>query len=493
MSLTNILILVGFSLGIFFLSVFNRTRILRNPLLLILSTGVIFWLQPALPIRGLDFWLPVATLSLVVMGWVVTSKPEERNSRASLITGGMVAATVLAIALTRYFGMLGVFTPSRPPQTTVVVIVLAVIIFLVCMGYVITKMGGLRTRPYKTIIPGSFPYVVAIVMLLGVLVALKLPVLTAWLSGVLRQWSGQSRELASALDLRWLGFSYIAFRLVHTLRDRQNGRLPAMALDEYFIYMLFFPAISAGPIDRSERFIKDLRQPFIPSADALGGASKRLILGLLKKFVAADLLAMIALNAANAAQVNSTGWAWVLVYAYTLQIFFDFSGYTDIAIGMGLLMGFKLPENFNAPYLKPNLTQFWNNWHMTLTQWFRAYFFNPLTRALRSAQKPVSVWMVILITQLATMLLIGLWHGITLNFVLWGLWHGLGMFIQNRWSDWTKPLSADIQQKPGLNKAVTVFTTLLTFHFVALGWVWFALPSMDLSMRVFGRLFGMGA
>lgn len=481
MSLTNILILVGISLGIFILSNFNNTRVLRKPLLLIISTGVIFWLQPALPIRGLDFWMPVATLTLVAMGWVLTSKPEERSSRASLITGVIVLATVLMIAFTRTLGMTGVITPSRPPQTLSVLIVLissALIIFIV---YKLLKGKS------------SLPYIVGIVVLLAIFVALKLPVLTEWLSGALRLWSRQSRELASALDLRWLGFSYIAFRLIHTLRDRQNGRLPAMALDEYFIYMLFFPAISAGPIDRSERFIKDLRQPFIPSADAFGGASKRLVIGLLKKFVAADLLAMVALNAANASQVSSSGWAWVLVYAYTFQIFFDFSGYTDIAIGMGLLMGIKLPENFNTPYLKPNLTQFWNNWHMTLTQWFRAYFFNPLTRALRSAKKPVPIWLVILITQVATMTLIGLWHGITLNFVLWGLWHGLGMFIQNRWSDWTKPLSARIQEKPGLNKVVTVFTTLLTFQFVALGWVWFALPSMDLSLRVFGRLFGMGA
>ena len=195
----------------------------------------------------------------------------------------------------------------------------------------LARLNWLRTGRF-----GTVPYITGIVVLLAVFVALKLPVLTEWLSGILRLWNGQSRELASALDLRWLGFSYIAFRLIHTLRDRQNGRLPAMALDEYFIYMLFFPAISAGPIDRSERFIKDLRQPFIPSADALGGASKRLVIGLLKKFVAADLLAMIALNATNAVQVSSSGWAWILVWAYSLQIFFDFSGYTDIAIGMGL-------------------------------------------------------------------------------------------------------------------------------------------------------------
>lgn len=481
MSLINILILVGFSLAIFIFSKFNHTLKLRNPLLLVLSTGVIFWLQPALPIRGLDFWLPVATLALVALGWMLTSKPEERNPRATLITGALVIGAVLVIALTRYLGMTGIITPSRPPQTLSVIVVLTAVAMVLFLSYILLKGKS------------SLPYIVGVTILLVIFAALKLPVLTEWVSGLLRLWSGQSRELATALDLRWLGFSYIAFRLIHTLRDRQNGRLPAMALDEYFIYMLFFPAISAGPIDRSERFIKDLRQPFIPSAEVLGAASKRLVIGLLKKFVIADLLAMIALNAVNAGQINSTGWAWVLVYAYAFQIFFDFSGYTDIAISMGLLIGIKLPENFNAPYSKPNLTQFWNNWHMTLTQWFRAYFFNPLTRALRSSKKPVPVWAVILITQLTTMTLIGLWHGITFNFVLWGLWHGLGIFIQNRWSDWTKPLSARIQQNPFLNKVVTLFTTLLTFQFVALGWVWFALPSTDLSLQVFGRLFGMGA
>jgi heme/copper-type cytochrome/quinol oxidase subunit 4 len=205
MSLTNILILVGISLGIFILSYFNRTRVLRKPLLLILSTGVIFWLQPALPIRGLDFWLPVATLTLVALGWVLTSRPEERSSRASLTTGAMVIGTVLAIALTRILGMTGVITPSRPPQTLSVVIVLAAIVFtLLLFSWLYGRQSGRF---------GTVPYAVGIIVLLMIFVALKLPVLTEWLSGVLRLWSRQSRELASALDLRWLGFSYIAFRL----------------------------------------------------------------------------------------------------------------------------------------------------------------------------------------------------------------------------------------------------------------------------------------
>ncbi|KAF0109583.1 MAG: hypothetical protein FD147_2185 [Chloroflexi bacterium] len=479
MSLLNILILIGLSFGVFVLCLFPRARGMRSPLLLAASVAVIYWLQPALPIRGLDFWLPTATLLITALGWALTSKPEERDQRASLITASIITGTVLVIALTRYLGSAGVLTPTRPPQTVTVILAL-----LGCAAFVlvISRLKKVTTRALA----------LAIVLILLIFILLKLPQLTLFVSGFLRGLTGQSRELASPLDLRWLGFSYIAFRLIHTLRDRQSGRLPGITLGEFFIYILFFPAISAGPIDRSERFIRDLRQPFIPYADQLGAGTKRLVLGLLKKFVLADSLALIALNAANASQVQHAGWMWALVYAYTLQIFFDFSGYTDIAIGMAQLMGIRLPENFNAPYLKPNLTQFWNNWHMTLTQWFRAYFFNPLTRALRSGAKPVPLWLVILITQLLTMLLIGLWHGITLNFVLWGCWHGLGMFAQNRWSEWTRPLSLRVQARPALNRVVTVFTTLLTFQFVALGWVWFALPSAALSTRVLARLFGMG-
>ena len=485
MSLSSILILIGLSLVVFAACLFPRTRQLRNPLLLILSVGVIFWLQPALPIRGLDFWLPLLTLAVTALGWVLTSKPEERNLQKSLSTTTFLFGTVLVIALTRYLGVTGILTPSRPPQTLPVLVGL---IGIGVVGFFIAWLGQKKKGGSQ-----ALPYTIGIVFLLVIFVMLKLPALTLWISGLLRSWGGQSVELASALDLRWLGFSYIAFRLIHTLRDRQSGRLPGMALDEYFIYVLFFPAISAGPIDRSERFIKDLRQPFAPGADALGTGGKRLVLGLFKKFVLADLLAIMALNSTNAAQLQSTGWSWLVVFAYALQIYFDFSGYTDIAIGMGTWMGIHLPENFNSPYLKPNLTHFWNNWHMTLTQWIRAYVFNPLTRKLRSGKKPTPVWLVVLITQLTTMTLIGLWHGITLNFLIWGLWHGLGIFIQNRWSDWTKPLSLRIQQKPGLNRMVTVFTTLLTFVYVALGWVWFALPSTALSLQVFMRLFGMGA
>lgn len=215
---------------------------------------------------------------------------------------------------------------------------------------------------------------------------------------------------------------------------------------------------------------------------------RRLGWGLFKKFVIADSLALMALNAQNSGLVNSTGWAWVMMYAYTLQIYFDFSGYTDVALGLGRMLGIHLPENFDRPYLRSNLAQFWNNWHISLTQWFRSYFFYPFALFLRSKKMPA--WSMILLTQLSTMTLIGLWHGVTWNFVAWGLWHGFGLFIHNRWHDWHRARNTGKAVPPFRQHASNALGVLLTFNFVAIGWVWFVLPTPDLAVHFIARLFG---
>lgn len=480
MSLANILVLIGISLSIHILCLFPQARKLRNPLLLVASIFVIFWLQPALPIRGLDFWLPVTTILIAVLGWVLTSSAEEREPVKLRITASILAVTILGIALTRFIGTTGFLTASRPPQTHIVALVLLIS----------TGVFFALSRVKK---PANALLSTAILGLLLIFLVLKLPELTGLASSALRGLTGQSRELASAFDIRWLGFSYIAFRLIHTLRDRQTGHLPALSLEEYLVYMLFFPAFNAGPIDRAERFVAWLRQPLIPEPRHLEQGGKRLVLGLFKKFVLADTLAIIALNGTSALQAQGSGWTWLMLYAYGFQIFFDFSGYTDIAIGLGELVGIRLPENFNRPYLKSSLTRFWDNWHITLTQWFRAYFFNPLTRALRTKARWMPAWLVILVTQLTTMVLIGLWHGVTWNFVLWGAWHGIGLFINNRWSSATSAWSTRVQERPALKGLVNTLSVLVTFHYVTLGWVWFALPDLATSTRVFAGLFGLGA
>ena len=479
MTLRDILIFIA--LGLLIRGV-SRWAGARAWLLYLVSILAVFWLQPLSPVRYLDFWLPAATLGLGALGWVATTPPEQRAWRANAPALAALAGVVLLLGLTRFLSADGILTAARPPQFELV-LAGVVLVALLAAG-----LGRLRLTPGRLW--------AGIVLLIALLVVLKSPPLAAAASVALRTLVDQGTARAAAADLRWLGFSYLAFRMIHTLRDRQNGRLPAVSFREYMTYLLFYPAFTAGPIDRIERFIKDLRQVVVfRSAPEIGLAGQRLALGLFKKFVVADGLALFALNAANAPQVQSAGWTWLLVYAYALQIYFDFSGYTDLAIGLGRLVGIALPENFNAPYLKPNLTQFWNNWHMTLTLWFRAYWFNPLTRSLRTAKTAAgaarfSPFGVLLVTQLSTMVLIGLWHGVTWNFVLWGAWHGVGLLAQNRFTDWMKPRYVRLANRPRLQSGVTALTTLATFHYVALGWVFFALPDPALSLRVFGKLFG---
>lgn len=446
----------------------------RTYLLLTISVFAVYWFQPAIPLRSFDFWLPSITLALVILTWWITSKPEAWRARPNFIALGVIVTIATLVELTRYLAA-PVITTSPPPQ------VLPYLLFVLIAASSILLFAWLSQRRAWTLSA-------AIILLIAILLILKSPELSLQTSIFFRTLTNRPIETALPTDLRWLGFSYIAFRLIHVLRDKQMGRLPELSLAEFGTYVIFFPSLAAGPIDRAERFAQDLGKEFRRTQDETLSAGQRLVLGLFKKFVIADALALIALNDTLAAQVRTTGWMWIVLYAYAFQIYFDFSGYTDIAIGIARLAGIKLPENFAAPYLKPNLTQFWSSWHMTLTQWIRSYFFNPLNRWIRG-YKSIPAWTMILLGQLATMLIIGLWHGVTVNFIFWGLWHGLGLFIQNRWSDFAKTRLNP--ENPRLKSALQVGGVLLTFHFVALGWVFFALSEPALSWRVLLALSGL--
>src|SRR5688572_27164036 len=454
----------------------RSARTLRLYLLLGFSILAVYWFQPALPLRSFDFWLPSLSLALTVLTWLIISPSGALRLRENLAGLAITVGLATVIDLSRYVLPDPVITATTPPQ------LFQYFGFLLLVGLALASFGWISRRQTWTISS-------TIILLIAILIILKTPALSLQTSILFRTLANRPIENAAFTDLRWLGFSYIAFRLIHVLRDKQTGRLPELSLPEFGTYVVFFPALVAGPIDRAERFSQDLRREFSLTQDETLLGGQRIFLGLFKKFVIADTLAMIALNDALATQVRTTGWMWVIVYAYAFQIYFDFSGYTDIAIGIARLVGIKLPENFAAPYTRPNLTQFWNNWHMTLTQWFRSYFFNPFNRWIRG-YKNIPAWAMILIGQLATMLLIGLWHGITLNFIFWGIWHGLGLFLQNRWSDFVRTRFPAMGQNQGLQPALQVSGILLTFHFVALGWVFFALSNPSLSWQVFMKLFG---
>jgi alginate O-acetyltransferase complex protein AlgI len=457
----------------------------RGWALLAVSVIAIYWLQPALPIRFSDYILPTATILLTLICWSVTRAEGQVITRQDFIALGVIVALVVGLSFMRFVEADYRLTASRPPEPLAVIITLAVI-GAVAVG-----------TQYIVSVPNRRVLTLMILLIVVLFVIFKTEPLAAGLSRFWRGQTGQDVSLAGMVDLNWLGFSYVAFRLIHTLRDRQTGLLPVLTLREYLTYMIFFPAYAAGPIDRAERFVTDLR-----AIDSLGGkgliaprfteGATRIMIGLLKKFVIADSLAAgLSLSAANAAQADSTFGLWVLTYGYTLRLFFDFSGYTDIAIGIAVLFGVKLPENFDRPYLKTNITTFWQSWHITLSNWARFYVFSPLSRALLMRKPKPSPMLIVLATQMATMLVIGLWHGVTWNIIIWGAWHGLALFVHKLWSDRTRPWYRGLSEKPGQKRAWTLFSWLVTFHYVVIGWVWFALPDTAQAIRVIGLLFGV--
>jgi D-alanyl-lipoteichoic acid acyltransferase DltB (MBOAT superfamily) len=275
------------------------------------------------------------------------------------------------------------------------------------------------------------------------------------------------------------------------LIDGLNNRPTDASLLEILVYVLFFPALLVGPIDRLPRFLKDLRKTdrqFSWTFIVVG--LTRIAIGVLKKFVVADiLLAPLALGVISPLPYNATN-AWTQVLAYSLYILFDFSGYIDIAIGIGIMLGFTLPENFDSPYSKINITRFWQAWHITLSNWLRTYIFFPLSGRMMRTKLRKHPNVIIFVAQMTTMVSVGLWHGITMNFFLWGVWHGVGLFLHKLYSDQTKPYLPRLAAYPVLHSAYTFAGWAVTFIFVSLGWVFFALPNLAASEQVFRTLFG---
>jgi len=439
------------------------------------SVVILFWLQPATPLRYADFWLPVLLLLIAVLCWVVARKEAPWKRGEDRLTLAVLFAFIAALGLPRLLHISWQLTASRPPAMTSILAALTITALLVLL---LPRLGSARAKNTAL----TF-------LLLGTFLTLKTEFLATIAAGLARRLTGQSFNLAAPADLNWIGFSYISFRLLHTLRDSLSGRLPDMSLRDTVTYIFFFPAVLAGPIDRAERFLGDLQRSEVLKPEEVLEGGRRIALGVFKKYILASLLGLISLQPQLLGQVDSALWLWLLVYAYAFQLFLDFSGYTDVAVGMGMLTGIQMPENFNQPYRQVNLTAFWNSWHITLSQWFRAYFFNPVTRSLRR-KRSVPAWGIILIGQAGTMILIGLWHGVSWNFLIWGGWHAFGLFVHNRWTAFRRSHNLDFLPKPE-SAMSRLFGILLTFHFVSMGWLWFALESPQLAWETLLRMVGM--
>jgi len=288
---------------------------------------------------------------------------------------------------------------------------------------------------------------------------------------------------ASTSILIPLGISYYTFRAISYQVDVYRKKLPVERnLFRFSLYITFFPVLIAGPIVRYAELRNQIVSRQINSERAAEGV-RRFIRGLALKVLIADTLAMISDRIYSIPfQALSTELAWIAIVAYTLRIFFDFSGYTDMAIGIGLMMGFKLPENFNFPYTAKNVRDFWRRWHMTLTSWLRDYIFLPIaysvSRKLRSQTTAgiKSDHIIYIIAATVTFVICGAWHGSTRVFIMWGLYFAFFMVAEQ------------LLLKRILNRLWKPLQHLYTMAVVMTGWIIFRSTELADIPRQLGRL-----
>ena len=268
-----------------------------------------------------------------------------------------------------------------------------------------------------------------------------------------------------------LGISFYTFHAISYIVDVSMGRIRA---DErgfrYALYVFLFPHLIAGPIVR----YREIERQFAASARALRVASvssgmQIFLIGLAKKLLLGDAAALLADRVFGQQVPLTTATAWIGVFAYTMQIYFDFSGYSDMAIGLAKIFGFRFPRNFRRPYSAQSITDFWRRWHISLSRWLRDYVYIPLGGNRRgSARTYINLW--------AIFFLCGLWHGANYTFVLWGMGHGLLMVVERL--GWWRPRGW--------------WGQLATFVLVMLLWVPFRADSVTLTVHIWAALFGIG-
>lgn len=269
-----------------------------------------------------------------------------------------------------------------------------------------------------------------------------------------------------------IGISFFTFQsLTYTVDVYRGKHAPLKAVKDFLVYLLSFPQLIAGWIVRYQEIADEIRERTPSEDDRLIGCY-RFCIGLAKKVLIANVLAKQA-NASfdgDIAQLGS-GSAWFAILAYTMQIYYDFSGYSDMAIGLGRIMGFHFPENFNVPYISRNISEFWRRWHMTLGNFMRDYLYIPLggNRVKSKGRLYFNLWIVFVLS--------GFWHGASWNYILWGVYHGIFLILDRlfliKWLDW-------------LGKPVAI---LFTFLVVMMGWVLFRLENLDQAWTFYGRLF----
>ncbi len=261
-----------------------------------------------------------------------------------------------------------------------------------------------------------------------------------------------------------LAISFFTFEYVHYLIEVYRGTFGPAGLRDFGLFIMFFPTLICGPIKRFQQFNpQEYAQQRLDPANVNNGL-ERILFGLAKKTLIADTLAPYCTLVFAHPETYSWAQLWLGVYAYAMQIYFDFSGYSDIAIGSARLFGYTVPENFNYPYLQTNIARFWRNWHISLTSWITDYLYIPLGGNRKGEAR--AYW-----NRFVAMTLCGLWHGAAFHFAVWGMYHGIGLNLYRGYQVVRARLGWPARVRD--HWALRVLSIVFTFHFVCIGWVLF--------------------
>jgi alginate O-acetyltransferase complex protein AlgI len=284
-----------------------------------------------------------------------------------------------------------------------------------------------------------------------------------------------------------LGISFFTFQQIAYLVDVMRGAKVERDIVSYTLFVSFFPHLIAGPLVHHAEMIPQFKRGRTGRSAVLAARGLAIFAaGLFKKVVIADNLAQFVSPVfahLDAGGGVTTSWAWLATLAYTLQIYFDFSGYSDMAIGLALLFGIRLPVNFHSPYQALSIVEFWRHWHITLSRFLRDYLYIPLGGNRLGEQRRY-------VNLLVTMLLGGLWHGAGWNFLIWGGLHGMYLCINHLWHGWRGDFKA---RGSATRLAVKAMSWTITFVAVVIAWVFFRAKTAAGAWQMLGGLFGFEA
>lgn len=274
-----------------------------------------------------------------------------------------------------------------------------------------------------------------------------------------------------------VGISFFTFQTIsYTIDVYRRKVAPVKNILDFGFYVSFFPQLVAGPIVRASEFVPQLYAKFSLTKKEFGHALYLIAKGLIKKMIISDYISVNFVDRVFGSPELYTGTENLFaVYGYGLQIYCDFSGYTDIAIGVALLLGFRLPVNFNSPYKATGISDFWRRWHISLSRWLRDYLYISMGGNRRGSFRTG-------INLLITMTLGGLWHGASGRFVLWGVLHGVGLIVNKIWSHL-------MPARPRKRRIFTVLQIFITFNFVSFAWIFFRAETNELSLLMIKNIF----